>query len=114
MNVPRDIWKEVFSCVIKDIALFGAAAQEGQKRQTRRKEKEDTAEPAYSYIVYSRFLAIVRAMRVLADTTFARVDILPSKTGRIRVGPCPPKNDLVLSRFDSFGPILSFCRSVLI
>ena len=49
----------------------------------------------------------IRAMRVLADTTFARVDILPSKTGKIRVGPCPPKNDLASPRFDSFGPILS-------
>ena len=46
-----------------------------------------------------------RALRVLADTAFGRVDNFSKKTGKIRVGPCPPKNDLVSSRSDSFGAI---------
>ena len=46
-------------------------------------------------------------MRVLADTAEGRVDISSREYVKIRVVPCPHKTDLVLPRFDYFGPILS-------
>ena len=47
----------------------------------------------------------IRALRVLADTAFGRVNISSRKYVKICVDPCSPKNDLVSSRSDSFGAI---------
>ena len=64
----------------------------------------------YIHIVYC---IMYRALRVLADTALGRVDIYSRKSVKIRVVPCLPKNGLVSSRFDSFGPLfLPICLNL--